>query len=76
MRPYSFGDGLLDLHDQVGLAVDRVRVRQELRARPGVLLVGDAAALAGALLHVDAVAVAGEDIDALRAPWPRGSRWA
>ncbi len=52
------GDRLLDLEDEVAGLPDVVGGGQDLRARAGEVGVRDRRAAAGALLHVDLVAVA------------------
>ena len=75
LEPLEVGlDRLLDLHDHVGRVVDRVGVGKDLRAGGVVLLVGEAAAVAGALLHEHFVAVGGEVARAGRASCPRDIR--
>src|SRR3954470_4611605 len=53
-------DRLFDLHDHVRLLIDVVRGGEDLLAVGGVLLIGEAAAIARAGLDVDGVAVRGE----------------
>ena len=49
-------DGLLDLDDHVGLGEDLIGRAEDLRSRPGVLLVGNPRARAGVVLDVHGVA--------------------
>ena len=75
LEPLQIGlDRLLDLHDHVGLVVDGVGVGKDLRAGGLVLVVGEAAAVAGALLHEHVVPVGREVARARRASCPRDIR--
>ena len=55
-QPVLGGDGLLDLHDHVGLAVHGLRVGHDARAGSDIVGVGDAAAKACAGLDKHFVA--------------------